>query len=127
MRFSRRRFLLLALAPMFTLLLAGAGHGQDVRFLSVIEDLPLMAGLDEDADAAMTFDSAQGRIVEAHAAGRVGAAAVTAFYAATLPALGWREAGDGQYARGDEILTLEIEPADGAAVSVRFALRPKPR
>lgn len=118
----------LALLMLVALATVSPGVGaQDVRFVSVIDDLPLMAGLDEDTDAAMTFDSAQGRIVEAHAAGRVGADKVRAFYAATLPALGWQGSGEGQFTRGGEVLSLEIEPAGKDAVSVRFALRPGAR
>jgi hypothetical protein len=125
-----RRVFSHCLALLMLVALAAISPGaiaEDVRFLSVIEDLPLMAGLDEDTDAAMTFDSAQGRIVEANAAGRVGADKVRAFYAATLLALGWQGSAEGQFTRGGEILSLEIKPAGKGAVSVRFALRPGAR
>ena len=85
-----------------------------------------MPGLQEDEDAAMVFDSAAGRIVEAHAAGEVTAAEVQAFYADTLPQLGWRRLSDGLYARGAEHLSLEIAPLSKTAATVRFALRPAP-
>jgi hypothetical protein len=126
MRRSRLRRLVVPFL-MALVLSGGPAKVQDVHFVSVIEDLPLMAGLAEDTDAAMTFDSAQGRIVEAHATGNVSTRAVAAFYAATLPALGWQAAAEGQYERGGEVLTLEIEPAGANAASVRFALRPGAR
>ena len=103
------------------------GAAEETRFLSVIDDLPLMAGLDEDTDAAMVFDSAGGRIVEARAVGQASARAVLGFYDATLPALGWQATGEGQYARGAERLVVEIEPGEGGVITVRFALRPAPR
>ncbi len=135
---SRSPFRRLATAGLAVLLIAAGfaagpaaatdiAQGDPPRFLSVIDDLPLMAGLAEDLDAAMTFDSAAGRIVEARAEGHLQAAAVTAFYRATLPALGWRPVADGQFARGTERLSLEVAPADDGAVAVRFALRPAPR
>ncbi len=41
------------------------------RFISVIEDLPLMDGLIENENAAVTFETAGGRIAEAEARGNV--------------------------------------------------------
>ncbi|MDA0997913.1 MAG: hypothetical protein O2944_06875, partial [Proteobacteria bacterium] len=58
-------------------------------FLSGIEDLPLMPGLTEDADGAVNFETATGRIVEIKASGAVQSADITAFYAEVLPQLGW--------------------------------------
>ena len=105
-------------------------------FLSVVEDVPLMPGLVEDEASAVVFDAAQGRIAETVAAGSPGRAAVLAFYAETLPALGWRADGEARWAREGEILSLEFEDApidappgakqDGGAkgIAVRFSLSP---
>lgn len=113
-------------------------------FLSVVEDVPLMPGLVEDEAGAVVFDAAQGRIAETVAvgasAGSPGRAAVLAFYAETLPALGWRADGEARWAREGEILSLEFEDApidvppgakagakqDGGAkgIAVRFSLSP---
>lgn len=90
----------------------------------MVEDLPLMQGLDELAERRTVFNSASGRIAEIVARGRIAADAVAKFYADTLPQLGWEKASGGSYRRGDEILKIEIaESADG--VTVRFAISPQ--
>ena len=108
------------------LALAGApAQAQDGSggFIAGIEDLPLMAGLVEDAAAGLVFDKPEGRIVEAVAAGPVERAAVKAFYAATLSQLGWRPAGEGAYTREGEALRITVSGEDGA-VTVHFSLAP---
>jgi hypothetical protein len=128
MIFSRRHFLSCLIV---TLLAAGVPRragAQAASFLSVIDDLPLMPGLTEDLEAAMTFDSAGGRIAEARAQGTLSAKAVRSFYHETLPQLGWRVRAQGGYMRGTETLRLEIEQQPEGQqlkrVSVRFVLRP---
>jgi hypothetical protein len=59
------------------------------EFIAGIEDLPVMPGLAEIADAGLIFDKPSGRIVEAYAQGEVGEQAVLDFYQETLPQLGW--------------------------------------
>lgn len=108
--------LLLALAPF-------PAAGQDA-FLSGTEDLPLMPGLTEDPDAAMVFESPQGRVLEAEARGDLGLAAVRAFYADTLPQLGWTPAGDDRFTRAGEQLRLEYTA--GPPLAVHFFLAPAP-
>jgi len=124
---AARRFLAVLLAVTVAVAAAGLpALAETPGFVSVVEDLPLMPGLTEDEDAAMVFDSATGRIVEAHAAGEVPADAVRAFYADTLPQLGWKPIAEGLYGRGAEHLSLEIVPVSQGAAAVRFALRPGP-
>lgn len=93
------------------------------EFVTGIDDLPLMAGLTEHADAGVVFDKPSGRIVEAYATGTLAAAEVAAFYAATLPELGWRPIGEMAFAREGEVLRIAIT-GDGAA-AVRFSLSPQ--
>ncbi|MSP66919.1 MAG: hypothetical protein EXQ96_02240 [Alphaproteobacteria bacterium] len=112
----RRVALALALA-----LLAATARADG--FLSVGEDVPLMPGLAEDRASAFVFDKPEGRIASAQASGAVEAAAVAAFYARALPALGWTAAGPLQYQREDERLTLTVEVAPNGAL-VRFFLTP---
>ncbi len=92
-------------------------------FVGGIEDLPLMAGLVEDAAAGLVFDKPEGRIVEAVATGPLERAAIDAFYAATLAELGWRPSGDGAYKREGEALRITVSGEDGA-VTVHFSLTP---
>ena len=93
-------------------------------FLGGVEDLPLMAGLTEVADARVVFDKPAGRIVEAFAVGEVDAAAVRAFYATVLPQLGWAQVAGQIFQREDEILKIDID-AEGASVTVRFSISPQ--
>ena len=106
-------------------LAGGSAPAQDgsASFVGGIEDLPLMAGLVEDAAAGLVFDKPEGRIVEAVAAGPLERAAVDAFYAAALAQLGWRPSGDGAYTREGEALRITVSGEDGA-VSVQFSLTP---
>jgi hypothetical protein len=93
-------------------------------FVGGVEDLPLMPGLVEVAEARVIFDKPGGRIVEAFAVGRASAAAVREFYAQALPQLGWRRLNGGGYGREDEVLTLDIG-AEGGEVTVRFSISPR--
>lgn len=92
-------------------------------FLTVAEDVPLMPGLAESADAATVFDKPSGRIASTEARGNLSAAAVRQFYAATLPQLGWQAQSSELYRRDREQLRLGFAGRDGALV-VRFELLP---
>lgn len=123
-----RRILLASAVAV--LLLGGApviGYAQGATlFLAAIEDLPLMPGLTEDANAGVNFDSPAGRIAEAVAFGNVSERQVLDFYAAALPQLGWRQDGDAEFSREREILKLEFpaRPKADSPLTVRFALKP---
>ena len=128
-RTRRARALAVALVVVAGPWWAPAAAGEGGGFLSGIEDLPLMPNLSENADGGMVFDTPAGRIVEAFASGAVTRAEVLAFYAATLPQLGWTAEDPARYSREGEILRLEFTendppPKTGAALTVRFALSP---
>lgn len=91
-------------------------------FLSEMEDLPLAPGLSE-APGGVLFDSPSGRIVEATAQGDVGADQVLAFYAQTLPELGWQKIGAASYRRDNELLKIEVEAKHGP-LHVHFSVVP---
>lgn len=109
---------LLAAVPLL-----GAAANGERGFVAGFEDLPLMPGLTQNADAGTVFDTPSGRIVEAYADGEVAAADVAAFYARTLPQLGWRKISDRRYRREGEHLDLEIR-GRGGKTTVRFYLAP---
>ena len=92
-------------------------------FLSTMGDVPLAPGLSERPELGLTFDDPAGRIVEAYAAGQTTRDAVTAFYHATLPGLGWTELGSGRYRRDKEVLLIEFVGAD-SGIAVRYLLSP---
>ncbi len=117
-------------SAVVALLIVGAPVGgradEATRFLTAIDDLPLMPGLTEDANAGVNFDSPAGRIAEAFASGHVSERQVLDFYAAALPQLGWRQDGDTRFSREREVLKVEFPgpTTAGSPLTVRFALKP---
>jgi hypothetical protein len=92
-------------------------------FVPGIEDLPLMPGLRPVEPASTYFDSPAGRIVIAYAGGPLERPAILAFYATTLPQLGWTPASSNDYRRDGE--TLRIEIGEARPPLVRFTLSPQ--
>jgi len=108
-------------------LLAGSAQAQDASvFFKDIEDLPVMPGLVEEVGSGTTFDTAQGRIIQAYATGQVSEGGVMAFYDKSLPQLGWRRLDIGVYRRESEILQLEFPGGPGAAPPLTVGLRLMP-
>lgn len=97
-------------------------------FARDVDDLPLMDGLSETGDG-FAFETARGRIVRVAASGPVAADAVAAFYAETLPALGWTAAGEGPeaYTRAGERLSISFEAAGDGRLRVVFQIAPSAR
>lgn len=98
---------------------------EEVAFMSGFEDLPLMDGLKQSEDAAVSFDTPSGRIIEAYAqSDEIGKQKIAEFYNKTLPQLGWRRVSDKKaflsYVREGEVLTISVE--DGTPAAVRFEL-----
>ena len=100
-----------------------AAAAEEGAFVSGVEDLPLMPGLSELAGGMMVFDTPSGRIVESYASTVASRSQVLEFYAATLPQLGWRRAGEAAFSREGEILKLEF-PSGGPGLTVLFSLSP---
>ena len=113
----------MAIGSLISALLAVSAVEAQQAFFAAVSDLPLMPGLVETADAALVFDNPAGRIVELAATGAVAAGAVQAFYAETLPQLGWEPIGDSRYMREGELLTLAVEATSGGLVA-RFFIAP---
>ena len=103
--------------------LPDARSAEDAGFVTGTEDIPLMTELREDPGGDVVFDTPGGRIVEVFASGSTTRSAVEAFYAATLPQLGWRRIDAVSFRREDELLRLEITEGT-AGVTVRFSLSP---
>ena len=101
-------------------------RAQPAAFVSVIADLPLMAGLEEDVAAAVVFETDSGRIAQAVASGVVERRNVRKFYADTLPQLGWHLETPSRYRREGEVLALEFtaDPGQPGRVAVHFKLTP---
>ena len=118
-----RLVLLLILFVVIVAPISGTAQ-QAARFLSVMEEMPLMPGLLEFTDVAVTFDGPSGRIIQAFAAGGLQVDKVRAFYAAALPQLGWARQANGEYRRDAEILRLEVSLASDGGAGVHYMLRP---
>ena len=108
------------------LMLSVASHAADA-FFTDLEELPIMSGLAENQAAAVTFETANGRIIEVEASGTVSAMKVIEFYSETLPQLGWEKVGEGIFQRDQERLTLKITDVGVGRVLVAFSLSPKPQ
>lgn len=97
-------------------------------YLSALDDVPLMPGLTEVPDAGIDFEAATGRIVEAEATGALRPGfdrhAVLAFYAASLPALGWHASAPARFVRAGEVLEITVRTAKGR-LTVHFKLHPR--
>ncbi len=116
LRFTRR-------LPLLALLLLAPLPAFAVDYLTAISDLPLAAGLAEQKDKTTVFDAPVGKIVTAYASGTVKAADVLSFYDATLPQLGWQQAGSGTYHRKAETLKIDVLGGqDNGPVNVSFTL-----
>ena len=116
---------------LFALLFFGfsfsGGAAAESVFMSGLKPLPLMDGLKQSEDAALSFDSPGGRIVEAYAQSeKIEKQKVMEFYDKTLPQLGWSRlkkktpASSFSYAREGEELTISVD--DGTPATVRFEL-----
>ncbi len=114
----------LFLAALLASTAAPLPRAQDGGYITQVEDLPLMPGLKEIADAGLVFDVPSGRIVEAYAQGPVARKTVLAFYRKALPPLGWRAAGGTVFQREGENLKLDFLDG-GNALIVRFTLTPE--
>lgn len=111
------------LAALLLCAVAGAAFAADEKFLSGFGDLPLMKGLAAVPDSETVFDTPDGRIVEAYAAGKVSRESAAAFYRRSLPQLGWRRVKANVYRREEEMLTIEFRTR-GGTLTVRFMLAP---
>lgn len=96
----------------------------ETRFFETLYDVPVMPGMTELPDKALVFDKPDGRIAQAGAAGKgVTGQGIRAFYAASLPQLGWAPIGGDSYAREGEKLVLSVAYEAGYS-TVRLTLSP---
>lgn len=99
-------------------------QGAPSRFFEALYDVPVMPGLSELPDKSLVFDKPSGRVAQASAAGKsVAGEAIRAFYAETLPQLGWAPVGADTYVREGEKLVLSVGSQAGYNV-VQFTLAP---
>jgi len=94
------------------------------RFTKVIDDLPLMPGLQLVEDRDLLFsEPVLGRIAETNAEGPVDIDDVYHFYQKSLLGLGWKMIDARNYLREQDHLRIDAH-ADGKVTTVRFSVRP---
>lgn len=94
-------------------------------YFETLYDVPVMAGLIEIPDQAMSFDKADGRIAEAGAlAENINPEDVSSFYDVALTQMGWQARQAGVYHRETERLRLKIISMKGGDLLVQFSLEP---
>lgn len=111
-------------------------RAEEPRFFTEMNDIPLMPGLYELTGETMVFDKPEGRIIESSAVGEsavspINASQIKAFYAASLPQLGWisapEQAGRGwtdSYVRESEILRFRVDSKDSLNI-LRMQVSPR--
>ena len=108
----------------FTSFYAQAGAGQ-TQFFESIQDLPLMPGLIERADATLVFDKPEGRVIESVAEMQsLSDEQVRQYYASSLPQFGWEMAGEDIFVRQNEALQLAFESDSGYEI-LRIMISPR--
>ena len=94
-------------------------------FTTVIEDLPLMPGLDPVEEKDVLFLTHVGRIAETVATGAVDVDEVYHFYQRSLPQLGWKKVNARTFERDGERLRLDVSSVNRKAMTVaRFSVQP---
>jgi hypothetical protein len=122
--------LMVALRLLFLTVLMAAGFAMpcpahaEGSFFEALYDIPVMPGLEEIKGEAMLFDKPDGRIASVVAASKdLSPSQVGAFYAESLPQLGWRKTKENQYVRDEDQLTVEVSRKAPLTV-VHFTLSP---
>ena len=115
-----RKLLSMLMILLCPVLAAAAG-----TFLAGIEDVPVPPGFTENQAASMVFDSPSGRIIEAEATGNsLSREQVAAFYAQTLPQLGWTRISDTEFRSDSETLKITFEQSKKPLLAVHYNLTP---
>ncbi|MDA0782243.1 MAG: hypothetical protein PQ612_09535 [Rickettsiales bacterium] len=94
------------------------------NYVSGIEDMPVYHGFKEQEGAAISYDTTNGRIINAEFySPDASVSDVKLFYEATLPQLGWSVVEPDIYRRDGETLELNITKKNGQT-ALKFTIRP---
>ena len=83
-----------------------------------------MRGMTEATESNVAFDTVHGRVLVSFAQSSEGEEKILAFYKEALSQLGWKFNRDGEFLRGEEILTIDFYPG-GDYLAIRFSLEPR--
>jgi hypothetical protein len=109
--------------------LSGQAKAQEQQFFETLYDVPLMAGMDEIPEMALSFDKPNGRISEAGAViENTAHQEIKSFYKLSLSQMGWKLVNEEQntlvFSRDGENLKLSIDALEASSI-VRFQLKPQ--
>ncbi len=111
------------------LLISGCGsalqqHLQAQKYVPGTEDLPVYDGFQPSDTKNLIYDSTDGRIIDAsYSSQNVNIVEVKAFYAETLPQLGWRKNKSSEYRRDGESLKINVTTKNNITY-LKFTIRP---
>lgn len=104
---------------------ASASAKEQQKFAKVIDDLPLMPGLELQDDKDVLFLSGSSRIAQTTAVGMVDIDEVYYYYESSLPQLGWKKIDARTYERGGERLRLDVRGNNPSGMTIaRFSVEP---
>ncbi len=109
---------------LFGLLLMPISTQAQTVFFQTLYDVPVMNGLSELPEMALSYDKMEGRVASATATYESkDISEVYAFYNKVLPEFGWSRQAEGVYVREGEILTISRDWMDEGWL-VTFSLNP---
>jgi len=92
---------------------ATIAYAEATRFFKTAQDIPLMAGLVEDTQNSLSYDSPQGRIIESISIlDGVDEHYVRGYYRQALPVFGWQFSSEDQFVRQNETLRMDFVVED---------------
>jgi hypothetical protein len=94
-------------------------------YFSALPELPLPPQMMEDQGSAVRFDQPEGRVIVLQASGTAQPSGINDFYLKTLPALGWKNEGNGRFTRTKEALILDVKPLDKTHNRLNILLKPQ--
>lgn len=102
-----------------------AVKAQETAFFETLYDIPIMSGLEEMSDMALSFDQPAGRISEAVAilVENIEETVILDFYSLSLEQMGWRKLSQGVFVREGEKLVISFEKSEASHL-IRFLLQP---
>lgn len=107
-----------------SLVIGFKSYAAEALFFDTLYDVPIMPGMEEIPDMALSFDKPDGRIAQAGATvDLIKEEAIIAFYQESLKQMGWQKRGANAYVREGEKLEILIEKT-GTSQLVRFYLKP---
>lgn len=98
---------------------------QETAFFSALENIPLMENMSELEELNISYDTANGRILESYAlANDYTQTELLQFYGQVLPQFGWMRLTESVFERGRERLSLEFESSHEDDLFLKISVQP---